>query len=280
VTTILDRATQPTRRAQAAPRRRKSNPFVQRGFATLLITEAKVWSRSPDIFWVAFPALLLALFGLTMPQMRELLTGDQWVGTPFYGVAVLGTLIPPFIAMALGMTALSIMPVTFGGFREKGILRRLSATPMRPQAQFAAHFVINSVMALAGSLLAVAGVAIFFPMAIPRNVLIVLAGFLLGMASLMALGSLIAAVVPKASAGTAVGNLLYFPLMLVSGVFVAVEPGSVLHQIGRLTPMGAAAQVMTYGWFGGASFPWIQIVAMAAWAAVITPIAVKVFRWS
>lgn len=40
-----------------------------------------------------------------------------------------------------------------------------------------------------------------------------------------------------------------------------------------------ASQVMSYGWFGGHTFPWVQIVAMIAWAAVFTPLAVKLFRW-
>lgn len=36
---------------------------------------------------------------------------------------------------------------------------------------------------------------------------------------------------------------------------------------------------MTYGWFGGHTFPWIPIVAVIAWTAVLTPLAVKLFKW-
>ena len=57
------------------------------------------------------------------------------------------------------------------------------------------------------------------------------------------------------------------------------EPGTVLYEIARVTPLGAASQVMTYGWFGGDTFPWIPIVAMIAWTAVLTPLAVKLFKW-
>ena len=53
----------------------------------------------------------------------------------------------------------------------------------------------------------------------------------------------------------------------------------VLYQIARVTPLGAAAQVMSYGWFGGVPFPWIQIGSMIAWTAVLTPLAVKLFKW-
>jgi hypothetical protein len=36
---------------------------------------------------------------------------------------------------------------------------------------------------------------------------------------------------------------------------------------------------MTYGWFGGDTFPWIQIGTMIAWTALLTPLAVKLFKW-
>jgi hypothetical protein len=55
-------------------------------------------------------------------------------------------------------------------------------------------------------------------------------GFVLGMASMMALGSLVAARVSRASTGTPIGNIIFFfPLLLTAGVFT-VEPGTVLYQ--------------------------------------------------
>jgi ABC-2 type transport system permease protein len=96
---------------------------------------------------------------------------------------------------------------------------------------------------------------------------------------MMALGSLVAARVSRASTGTAIGNIIFFPLLLTAGVFTVVEPGTVLYQIARVTPLGAASQVMSYGWFGGDTFPWVQIVTMIGWTAVLTPLAVKLFKW-
>src|SRR5262245_32925939 len=42
--------------------------------------------------------------------------------------------------------------------------------------------------------------------------------------------------------------------------------------------LGAASQAMSYGWFGGDTFPWVQIISMIAWTAVLTPLAVKLVR--
>jgi len=254
--------------------------FRGRGFGRLVLTEGKVWLRGSDLFWaLLFPTVLILGQAAIAPELRQMATGDTWAGTPFYGVAVINIILPAMIAMAIGMTSLAILPTTFGGFREKGALRRFSATPMRPQLLFTAHFIINVTMSLAGSLIAVVVLSALFRIAVPNNTAMVVLGFVLGMAAMMALGSLISARVQRAATGTTIGNILFFPLILTAGVFTVLEPGTVLYDIARVTPLGAASQVMTYGWFGGKSFPWIQIVAMLAWTAVFTPLAVKFFRW-
>lgn len=251
-----------------------------RGFGRLVLTEGKVWLRGSDLFWaLLFPTVLILGQAAIAPELREIASGDTWAGTPFYGTSVINVVLPAIIAMAIAITALTIMPATFGGFREKGVLRRFSATPMRPQSMFAAHFIINVTMSLAGALLAVIVTSALFRVVIPNNIGMVVLGFVLGMAAMMTLGSLVSARVPRASTGTAIGNIIFFPLLLTAGVFTVIEPGTVLYQIARVTPLGAASQVMSYGWFGGNTFPWIQIVAMIAWTAVLTPLAVKLFRW-
>jgi len=251
-----------------------------RGFGRLVLTEGKVWSRGSDLFWaLLFPTVLILGQAAIAPELREIASGDTWAGTPFYGVAVINIVLPAMLTIPIAITALGIMPATFGGFREKGVLRRFSATPMRPQAMFAAHFIINVTMSLAGALLAVIVTSALFHVAIPNNIGMVLLGFVLGMAAMMALGALVSARVSRASTGTAIGNIIFFPLLLTAGVFTVIEPGTALYQIARVSPLGAASQVITYGWFGGDTFPWVQIAAMIGWTAVLTPLAVKLFKW-
>jgi ABC-2 type transport system permease protein len=251
-----------------------------RGFRRLVLTEGKVWVRGSDILWVlVFPTVLILGQAAIAPELREIATGDTWAGTPFYGVTVINVVLPAMLALPIAITALTIMPASFGAFREKGVLKRFSATPMRPQSLFAAHFIINVTMSLGGALIAVIVTSALFRVVKPNNIAMVVLGFVLGMAALMALGSLISARVSRASAGTAIGNIIFFPLLLTGGVFTVLEPGTVLYQIARVTPLGACSQVMSYGWFGGSTFPWIQIVAMIVWAAVLTPLAVKLFKW-
>lgn len=78
--------------------------------------------------------------------------------------------------------------------------------------------------------------------------------------------------------GSAIGNLVFFPLLFTASVFTVIERGTVLYDIARVTPLGAASQIMSYGSFGGDVFPWVQIIALAVWTLVLTPLAVKFFK--
>src|SRR5262249_41981233 len=159
-----------------------------------------------DLLWVLlFPTVLIVGQAVIAPELREIASGDTWAGTPFYGLAVINVILPAMLALPIGIAALTIMPATFGGFRERGVLVRFSATPMRPQAMFAAHFIINVTMSLAGALVAVIVTSAVFRIAIPNNIGMVVLGFVLGMAAMMALGSLVSARVSRASTGTAIG---------------------------------------------------------------------------
>jgi ABC-2 type transport system permease protein len=146
-----------------SPPRASLRAWRTRGFGHLVLTEGKVWVRGSDVFWaLLFPTVLIVGQAAISPELREIASGDTWAGTPFYGVAVVNVILPAMLAFPIAMTTLTIMPATFGGFREKGVLRRFSATPMRPQSLFAAHFVINVTMSLAGALLAVIGTSALF----------------------------------------------------------------------------------------------------------------------
>ena len=273
--------TAPTGVTITAPSTRRGP--LGRGFRTLLATEAKVWTRDSSIFWVAFPTLILLLNVLIAPSLREVAYGEGFEnlqGHAVYGSAIVLLFLPAFMAMAMAMTTLAIMPVTLGGFREKGIFKVFSASPMRPTALFSAHAVINVVASLAGTILMVIVTAVLFPIEMPQNLAITFVGFLLGMAALLAVGSLISAIVPKASVGTIVGNVAFFAFMFTSGAMGGIpQPGDTMYHIARLQPMGAAAQVMQYGWIGGESFPWIQLLVLVAWTAVCAPLAAKLFKW-
>lgn len=250
-----------------------------RGFPTLLVTETRLWLRDAGtVFYaVVFPTVLIVGLGLAIPGMREPITDapEPWLGmTPiaFYG--------PVALATAVASIALTTFPSYVATFREKGVLRRLSTTPMRPQGLVLAHLVISLGALLVAACLAVVVGGIAFGLPAPASAAIVLLSFVLCVLSMFGIGAVIAALTPRATTANAFGMLIYFPMLFFAGMWT---PGPVMPEgvaeVARFTPLGAATQAMNAGWFTG-EVPGLQLVVMAAWAAVLLPVASRYFRWS
>jgi len=252
-----------------------------RGYGLLLRTETRVWLRDfgSVFFGILFPSVILLGVGLGIPGMREPIT-DAPPDSPWYGVTPIATYLPTVLSMAIGTLAVLSLPVTFATFRDKGVLRRLSTTPMRPQALIVTHLTINVVTTLVGVALALVVAQLAFGLVAPEQLGVVLLAFVLGMLAMFSVGMLLSALVSKPSTANAVGSLIYFPMLFLAGLWT---PGpimpDVVRQIGQFTPMGATAQAMDAGWFGE-GFPLLQVVVMVGWTVVLLPLAARLFRWT
>ncbi|PZR52358.1 ABC transporter permease [Xylanimonas oleitrophica] len=252
-----------------------------RGFPTLLAVEARVWLREVGtvFFALAFPTVLLVGVGFAIPGMRDVLPAEAF-GPEWEGRRMLDAYVPAVLAVAVATPALTTMPVGFATFRERGVLRRLSTTPMRPQGIVLAHLVINLAATVVATLLALAVAIPLLGVVAPANVAVVLLGFLLAVVAMYAIGTLVAARAPRAGTASAIGSLVYFPMMFFAGLWT---PGPIMpdtvERVAQLTPLGAAAQMMGAGW-QGEPFPALQLVVLLLWTAVCLPLGVRLFRWT
>jgi ABC-2 type transport system permease protein len=250
-----------------------------RGFGRLLSTETVVWLRDAGavFFGIAFPTVVLLGVGLAIPGMRDVITDAP---PPWGGLTPIALYLPVVLATAIGTSALTVMPVTLATFREKGVLRRLSTTPMRPQGLIASHLAINLGSTLVASMVALLVGTLVFDAVAPRQVGVVLLAFVLAVAAMFALGTLVAARASRGATASAIGMTIYFPFLLFAGLWTPgpVMP-DVIRDVGRFTPLGAASQAMTEGWFGD-GFPAFQMVVLLVWTAVLLPLGVRLFRWS
>lgn len=250
-----------------------------RGFGALLRTESRVWLRdgATVFFSLAFPVVLLVGVGFAIPGMRTPIEdlGPEWAGlTPF------AAYVPVILAVAIATPALTTMPVHLATLRERGVLRRLSTTPMRPQGIIVAHLIINLVAVAAAAIVALVAAQLAIGLRPPQSPWTVLLAFVLGIAALYSLGTLVASRVRRGAAASGIGSLLYFPMLFFAGVWT---PGPIMPDtvaaVAKFTPLGAAAQAMNAGWFES-GFPALQVVVLAVWTAVLLPLAARLFRWS
>jgi ABC-2 type transport system permease protein len=239
----------------------------------VLKAELRLFLREPfSLFWiVAFPTVLLAILGL-IPSFRE-------PSADLGGSRVIDLYVPVNVLLAMIMAGIQALPPVLSGYRERGILRRMSATPVRPAALLAAQIVLHFAAALVSALLVIAVGRLAFGVALPGQVPGYLLALLLGALGALALGAAVTAVTPTTKATTVVGSVVFFPAMFLAGVWVPVQAmPDVLQRIVEYFPFGAASQALNQAAEGG--WPdWTHLGVTAAWAAVLIAAAVRWFRW-
>ncbi|AXB43637.1 ABC transporter permease [Amycolatopsis albispora] len=245
-----------------------------RALGKLTAVEAKLFLRDPGaaIVVLGVPVALLVVFGL-VPGARQ-------PSEDFGGKVPLDTFIAPLsVAVLLAMLALTMFPTAMATYREKGVLRRLSASPVPPVRLLTAQLVVNLAAALVVVLLIVGFGAAVLSMALPAN----LGGFLLvavlGTGALFSVGLLIAALVPTGRTAGGVGAAVFFPMLALGGVWVRKEDlPSFLQPVADVLPLGATLNGMRETWSGG-SPELLQLAALVVVALVCGGLAARFFRW-
>jgi len=242
-------------------------------FGKLVQNETRYAWRVPVglLMGVAVPLLALVIMGV--------IPGANKPVKSLGGLTVFSTYFPVFIALALGIIALLSLPGHLADYRQQGILRRLSTTPVPPSWMLAAQVVINLALAVVAlGVLVVAGLA-GFGLGAPGQPGGFALALVLSIAAMFAVGLWIAAIARSTNAAVLLGLLMFYPMQFFAGLFFPrQEMPAVLQDIGNWTPLGASVQALQdsmRGVFPSASL----LLALAAWAVVFGVLAVRFFRW-
>jgi ABC-2 type transport system permease protein len=239
----------------------------------VLRTEVRLFRREPGaIFWILlFPTLLLVILG-SIPGFRE---HQRDLG----GLRTIDVYVPVAVLLGLIVGGLQSMPQTLTGYRERGILRRMATTPVRPSALLSAQMVVYGGAALASALLALAVGLLGFDVRLPRQPLGYGLALVLAVLAALALGSVVSALSRTTKIAGAIGSAVFFPAMFCAGVWLPVQ--SMPHLMGRIvgyTPFGAAAQALNQAAAG--HWPgWGHLGVLVVWILLLTGAAGRWFRW-
>jgi ABC-2 type transport system permease protein len=243
-----------------------------RTLTRLTLTETRLMLRdiTPPLFTVLLPIALLVIFGL--PGGTR--TPDPALG----GHRGIDTIIPSMsIMVSMAMVAFFMLPVALATYREKGVLRRLATTPVRPAALLGAQLIMNAgVVLVATALTLVVGVAAL-GMRLP-NLLLVVPTFLLGLLGLFPIGLLVAALAAGAKSASGYALALWFPSAFFAGLYVPVEYlPAVLRRIGDFTPLGAFRQAIQAAWAGDTPHP-LHLAVLVATFLIFGALSVRYYR--
>lgn len=250
-----------------------ARPARRAAFGKIVRNEARLTWRQPAglIGGIAFPVALLFIFNA--------ISAFRQPAADLGGLTRLDVYVPILIVFSLGMLAFFSLPVPLASYRELGILRRLSTTPVPPSWLLAAQGVVQLCVALAGVLVLLVAAVAALGTPVPKSPGGLVLSVVLSVAGLFPIGLVIGATAPTAGAAGIIGRVVWFPLMFLAGLWLPIElmPGA-LQAFAKATPLGAsvtAIQGSMQGQFPSAA----PLLVLTAYAVVFGFLARRLFRW-
>ncbi|MDY6911880.1 MAG: ABC transporter permease [Chloroflexota bacterium] len=190
-------------------------------------------------------------------------------------------MIPGIVAMSiLSLGLFSCIPLIQQ--RQKGILRRLNATPLRKSTMVSSQILFRLILAVLQTAIIILVGWAFFDVQMLGNWL-VLGGFvILGALTFVSLGYVIASFVRTEEGAIPIVNAIFMPMMFLSGIFFPVEimPGFMkpIVMAMPLTYLGDALRQVTVE--ATPLYPMlIDTLVLVGWMVVCVTISIRFFRW-
>lgn len=242
-------------------------------FRKLVRDEFLLTWRTPNrqAIGLGVPLLLLLVLG-SIPKLNQ---PERVLGGLSFIEVYIPTLIG-FVIMTMGVLGL---PGPLATYREQGILRRLSTTPIPPVWLLGAQLAVNVAFAVVGILILVIAAMARFGMAIPKSPGGFVLAILLTMVAIFAIGLLIAAVANGAPAAQTFGGIVFLPLMFFAGLWIPIAVLPVqIRDVSTWTPLGAAVKAVQDAMQTGFP-PAGQLLVVVGYAVAAGYLAVRFFRW-
>lgn len=234
--------------------------------------ELKLFLREPGaaFFTLVLPVLLLVFNGVSgnEPSAR------------FGGAGAIDVLVPGYIALVIATLGLTNLPGLMATYRERGVLRRLQATPVHPTTILFAQLAVHVLVATIGlAVLVVLGMAVY-DLRAPQAPGAAAVAYVVGVLGFAAFGFVLAAVLRTARSTAAVSFALYLPMIFVSG---AVMPREILpdwaRRVGDVLPLTWVVESLREPWISG-TWPVGMLALLAAMIVIGTAASVRLFRWA
>src|SRR3954451_7092382 len=230
--------------------------------------ERRMFWRNPTAAFFNFllPLLFLALFG-------AIFSGNQ---------DDLDVLIPGIAGMSIMATTFSSLTMNLTFLREQGVLKRMRGTPLPEGSYLLGIFgnaVANAVIQL--TLVIVAG-RLLFGTGWPEDWAELLVYTAAGVVCLAALGVAWSHVIPNYDAAAAYNNIIFLPVIFISGVFYDVDNApQFLRDLAQVLPLTHIIDGLSGALVTGASLAdnLDNLAVVGVWAALGIFFAVRGFRW-
>ena len=245
------------------------------GLWKLTWIEVKIFLREPlgAFGTIGIPVLVFLVVG-------RMIGGKLPTSSPAAG-SFLSVGLPVLASILIAIGAVLSLVTIISIYREGGILKRLRATPLRPQTILTAQVIVKLLLAAATLALMVLAGKRYYPVGIHVPLFGFTMALLISTWSILSIGFLIASVVPTARFAQPIGAAIMYPMIAVSGLFVPVESlPPALQAVAKVVPLTYAVSLLEGIWRGDTWWAHMgDVAALGAVFIVCTAISAKVFRW-
>lgn len=242
-----------------------------RPFLTMARVEVALLLREPAalFFTLGLPLLLLTLNGGAGNAPQEM----------FGGAGLVDVLTPGLLLLVMCTSGLMALPETLAAYRERGFLRRLRVSPLRPWQILGAHAATHLTVALLGLVLLVGVGRVAFGLHSPAAWGLAVTAIAASAVMVVAVGFLLAAITPTVRTAQAISAAIYFPAIFVSGVVFPTEAlPELARRIGEILPFTYGVRAIREAWTVGA-VDWTAFAVLAATVVVAVAVGLRTFRW-
>jgi ABC-2 type transport system permease protein len=190
-----------------------------------------------------------------------------------------------FVPSMLGLSVMQVgifAAIPLVADREKLILKRLAATPLRRWQLVGSNVLMRLLIALAQAVIIVAVGSIFFGVEITGSIALTAIFVVLGSVTFLALGYVIASFASTEDSANGMTSVVQFPMMFLSGTFFPIQAmPDALQAVARVIPLTYLADALRQVMVGGVPFATLGVCAavLLGWLVVCFVIASRKFRW-
>jgi ABC-2 type transport system permease protein len=249
--------------------------MMPRGLWKLTWIEIKVFMREPlgAFGTIGVPVLIFVFWGR--------LKNFRFRASSLAPGGLSGTDLPVLVALLISVSAVLSLVTIISIYREGGILKRLHATPLRPQTNLSAHVIVKPLLTAATLALMFLAGKRCFPAGAHVPWFSFTIALLISSWSILSIGFLIASIVPTARFAQPIGAIILYAMIADSGLFVRISDlPPVLRLVARVLPLTYAVRLLEGIWNGDGWLPHLgDVGALTGLFVLLTSISAQVFRW-
>ncbi len=263
----------------AKPARPTTSSLAQLGTLTRYNLLALRRNPAASFFTVVLPLLFLLIFTAIFGNEMIRIDGDD------EPVRLATFYVPGILALALVSATTVNLAIANVYRRENGLLKRLRGSPLRPSTYVIGELVAGLLIVLFMSVLLISVGWIVYDVSLRLAAMpVLLLTVLIAAPAFSALALAMSTIIGSETAAPAVTNMFVLPLYFVSDVFFQTTEDSpaVVTFIGDVFPIKHVAHALGEGFnptVTGVTWPWQDLLVIAAWGAFGALVALRRFQW-